>query len=56
MSYCAYLAFENHGILPRDFLAMPAPDRAFLLACDLKKAEEQSSMQKKLTRQRVIRH
>lgn len=41
MSYRAYLAFKNHGILPHDYMALPQEEQAFLTACDLNEAQEQ---------------
>lgn len=40
MSYRAYLAFQKHGILPHDFIALPSEEQAFLLACDLTEHDE----------------
>lgn len=51
MSYRAYLAFKNHKILPRDFLALSREEQAFLLACDFTEAQEQREATERLRRQ-----
>lgn len=40
MSYRAYLAFKNHGLLPHDFMALSREEQAFLLACDFTDRDE----------------
>lgn len=41
MSYRAYLAFQKHGLLPHEFMALSWEEQAFLHACDLTEQDEQ---------------
>jgi len=43
MAKAAHLALQNHNIPPREYMAMPVPDRAFMFASDLITAEKTKS-------------
>lgn len=50
MSYRAYLAFQNHGILPQDYINLSPQTQAFIYATDLHKAEQVAKAQQRLRR------
>lgn len=50
MSYRAYLAFQNHGILPQDYINLSPQVQAFIYAGDVYKAEQMEEAQKRLRR------
>lgn len=52
MSYRAYLALKNHGILPHDYIALSQEEQAFLAACDLTEVDEINEVVKRRKKRR----
>ena len=47
MALFAHIALQRHNILPSVFMAMPIPERAFIVASDMLAAERLKELEKR---------